>query len=50
MFINDYPLSLYDEETVFTIEDCDDPKRFLDEDEKKDLEYFRRYLRLVFNN
>jgi len=35
MFINDYPLSLYDEDTIFTINDCDDPGRFLNDEKKK---------------
>ena len=50
MFINDYPLSLYDEDTAFTSESSGKPGRSLDEDEEKEYEYFRRYLRLVSNN
>jgi ketosteroid isomerase-like protein len=49
MFINDYPLNLYDEDTVFTIDDSDDPWRFLTDEEKREKEYFKRYLRLIYN-
>jgi hypothetical protein len=47
MFINDYPLSLYDEETVFIVHDYDDPERFSTPEEAKEKADLKRFLALM---
>jgi hypothetical protein len=47
MFINDYPLSLYDEDTVFIVHDFDDPSRFSTPEETREREQLRRFLALI---
>lgn len=47
MYINDYPLGLYDEETVFLVHDFDDPEQFSTPEEQKEKADLKRFLALV---
>ena len=47
MFYNDFPLSLYDEETVFLVEDYEDPERFSTPEELKKKAELKRFLELI---
>lgn len=49
MFINDYPLSLYDEDVIFTVDDPESAQMSFIDYKMKKQDYFRRYLRLVLS-
>ncbi len=47
MYANDFPLSLYEEDSVFIVEDFDDPTRFSTPEEAKAKSYLKRFLVLI---
>jgi hypothetical protein len=49
MFINDYPLSLYDEDTIFTVDDPESAQMDVIDYKQKKMDFFKRYLRLVLS-
>ena len=47
MYENDYPVSLYEENFLFTVEDFDDPERFTAPEKQKEKNYLKRFLALL---
>jgi hypothetical protein len=50
MYANDFPLSLYEEDSIFIVEDFDDPERFSTPEEAKAKADLKRFLALIKND
>jgi hypothetical protein len=49
MLINNYPLSFYGEDVIFTVDDPESDQMSLIDNKMEKQDYFKRYLRLVFS-
>ena len=47
MFMNDYPLSMYDEDMTFIVDDIDDGERFVTQEQVDRENKFKRFIALV---